>query len=233
MRYAVQYAVFYAGLFFSASCVSHTYQTQLQNIEKNLVRIDNTLKRHQEQLQNQEDVLMVMQNKNPFRSYAFAENLPTVKLPDTASPSQQNTVVINDSAVAKRNNDSTPNTSSSSIKAAHTQYNLGHWEEALALFQEIIRTTRNPATREEATYWTAACHTERKQWKDAVMAYARFTDEFPKSKKTPEALLQLGLAYKALSETEQAEQVFATLITAYPHTPASELARQHLSMHRR
>jgi TolA-binding protein len=56
-------------------------------------------------------------------------------------------------------------------------------------------------------------------------------ESYPKSSKTPDALLKLGYTLAALKEKEKAAGVFERIITSYPSSPAAIKARERLSAH--
>ena len=63
----------------------------------------------------------------------------------------------------------------------------------------------------------------------AKEAFSKVVDVYPKSSKTPDALLKLGYTLSAMKEKEKATVVFEKIITSYPSSPAAIKARERLN----
>ena len=62
----------------------------------------------------------------------------------------------------------------------------------------------------------------------ATVEYKKAVDFAPKGKDTPQALLRLGLAYRAQKKESDARQVWNQLVRDFPESDASEEARRAL-----
>jgi tetratricopeptide (TPR) repeat protein len=88
----------------------------------------------------------------------------------------------------------------------------GAYEPAVEGFQAIAGNSGNRAwLRVYALYYTAKIHQNGYQWKAAVQIWEKLTQDFPKSRFTPEALIQIGRIQLNLDNADAAKNAFLRL----------------------
>lgn len=65
----------------------------------------------------------------------------------------------------------------------------------------------------------------KKEWRKAVLAYQRFRDENPKSKRFPKATLRIGQAFQELGMKDDAKTFFEEVIAKYPGSDEAKQAK--------
>lgn len=69
---------------------------------------------------------------------------------------------------------------------------------------------------------------EKKEWKKAILAYQKFRDANPKSKKFPKATLRIGLAFNELGMKDEAKTFFEEVLAKYPSSEEAKQAKSKL-----
>lgn len=69
---------------------------------------------------------------------------------------------------------------------------------------------------------------EKKEWRKAIVAYQKFRDANPKSKKFPEATYKTGVCFQELSMKDEAKTFFDELIAKYPNSAEAKKAKARL-----
>lgn len=65
----------------------------------------------------------------------------------------------------------------------------------------------------------------KKEWKKAVLAYQKFRDENPKSKRFPTATLRIGQSFQELGMKDDAKTFFDEVIAKYPSSSEAKQAK--------
>ena len=68
----------------------------------------------------------------------------------------------------------------------------------------------------------------QKKYKKAREAFQAVLAGYPKSNKTPDTLLKLGLCHRRLKNHEKSNQTWRSLIKRYPDSEAAAIARKYL-----
>lgn len=66
---------------------------------------------------------------------------------------------------------------------------------------------------------------EKKEWRKAALAYQKFRDENPKSKRFPKATLRLGQAFQELGMKDDAKTFFEEVVAKYPSSDEAKQAK--------
>jgi TolA-binding protein len=69
----------------------------------------------------------------------------------------------------------------------------------------------------------------QRDFRQALVEFRRAIDGYPKSSLVPEALLKVGLCYRALKDQAHAREVWEQVIKDYPGTSAANQARSLLA----
>jgi TolA-binding protein len=68
-----------------------------------------------------------------------------------------------------------------------------------------------------------------KRYREAVLAYGKVAQDFPRSDKAPDALFRTGEAMLALDLRDDARSIFQDVVKRYPKTTASKKAAARLA----
>jgi tol-pal system protein YbgF len=112
---------------------------------------------------------------------------------------------------------------------AFGQYSANNFAAAIASFESFLAHNPQSDYAANAVYWIGECHYTLSDLPKAKEAFMKVADNYPKSTKTPDALLKLGYTLAAMKEKEQATAIFERIITTYPSSPAAVKARERLN----
>ncbi|MBM3265374.1 MAG: tetratricopeptide repeat protein, partial [candidate division Zixibacteria bacterium] len=80
----------------------------------------------------------------------------------------------------------------------------------------------------DAQYWLGDCYYNQKQHNQAIGAFEQLLINYPKSNKTPAALLRSAFARLAVNDTKNARLYLERVIAEYPAAEEGSLARMRL-----
>lgn len=76
-----------------------------------------------------------------------------------------------------------------------------------------------------AQFWIGEAYFRVREYQHAVVEYQKAIVVAPNGEKTPEALLRLGFAHRALKREDRAREVWARLLRDFPESDAAQRAR--------
>lgn len=106
----------------------------------------------------------------------------------------------------------------------------GDYEAAIPLFQQQIRDYPDGRLLPNAHYWRGEALILAQRYNQAINAFNRVIDEFPRHDKAPDAMLKLGIVYSLMGNTERANEVWRRIASQYPdsNSAALRLADEYL-----
>lgn len=113
-------------------------------------------------------------------------------------------------------------------QAAYRDYQLGHFDLAIAGFQDYLK--KFPATdlSDNAGYWIGESYFSQQKYREAIQRFDAVINDFPKSDKVPAALLKKGYSYIQLGEKAQGIVQLQYVIHEHPRSTEATLAKQRL-----
>jgi TolA-binding protein len=84
------------------------------------------------------------------------------------------------------------------------------------------------AVKKLDAYEMAQSFFEKKDWKQAILNYQKYRDEFPKGGKFSEATYKIGVAFQELGMKEEAKTFFDEVLTKFPKSKEAQRAKTHL-----
>jgi tol-pal system protein YbgF len=105
----------------------------------------------------------------------------------------------------------------------------GNYDLAMQGFREFLQTGSENELKDNAQYWIGECFYAERNHDEAIAAFQRVVDEYPRGNKVPAALFKIGKCYYELNDPEEASRYFQSVIGGYPHSEESKLAREYLS----
>lgn len=107
--------------------------------------------------------------------------------------------------------------------------NKGNFEKASQLFGNFLSENPMHVYADRAQYLILDCHFHNHEFNQAIVASLVLENQFPESRKLPEALYKRGLSHLRLGQEEQAVSILQSVSELYPRSPISELAREELN----
>jgi tol-pal system protein YbgF len=104
----------------------------------------------------------------------------------------------------------------------------GDYNNASALFTELIKKHPTDSLADNAMYWLGECHYSSAEFKTAIDVFKDLEKKYPKSEKVPDSLLKIGYAYLSLDDSNRAHHYLKLVLKKYPFSPAAEKAQDKL-----
>ena len=111
---------------------------------------------------------------------------------------------------------------------AMDSWSKGEQGQAVLDFEELVHAFPSDALAASAQFRIGEAYYAARDFERAALEYRKAVDLAPKGKDTPQALLRLGLAYRAQKRESDARQAWNQLVRDFPESDASEEARRAL-----
>lgn len=108
------------------------------------------------------------------------------------------------------------------------KYQAGEYVPAREDFTAFAERYPKSPLQANALYWLAETHYAQKQFAQSILVFKELSRLFPKSHKTPDALLKVGYAYEQLGDIPNARFHLQIVLDDHPRAPAAKLAREKL-----
>jgi tol-pal system protein YbgF len=102
------------------------------------------------------------------------------------------------------------------------------YEQAAMAFKQFLVAYSDSDLADNAQYWLAESYYVTQQFNNALAAFAIVIDDYPRSRKVPDALLKVGYCNYELKRWNAARGALGKVQSNYPETTASRLAGQRL-----
>ena len=113
-------------------------------------------------------------------------------------------------------------------QAAFEMLKAQRYEEASTAFQQFLLAFPESELADNAQYWLAESYYVTLKFSDALAAFEVVTDEYPRSRKLPDALLKIGYCNYELKNWDAARTALSGVQANFPESTAARLALQRL-----
>lgn len=113
--------------------------------------------------------------------------------------------------------------------AAMASFQVDDYRQALLGWTELARKFPDDPLAASAQYWIGETHYRQRDFRSALAEFRKVVDAYSKSPQVPEALLKVGLCYRALMDAARARETWEQLTANYPTTNAAGQARALLA----
>lgn len=134
--------------------------------------------------------------------------------------------LVNASAQAK--NPPMPETPDALYAEGEKRLAAQQWQEARRLFEAFVNRYPQDSRAARAQYDIGESFMGEKRLANAIGAYTKVVDNFPKSDVVPDAMYKNGLAFYALKYCGDAKVYFQELLKRYPRTTWKKEANEQL-----
>lgn len=100
---------------------------------------------------------------------------------------------------------------------------------AREIYQQYARRWPSDARAAEAHFRAGGIFFGQKRWREALLAYGKVAEEFPKSDHAPEAMLGAAEAMVRLDLKDDAKAVLEQLVQRYPKDKAAARAKERMA----
>ncbi len=102
------------------------------------------------------------------------------------------------------------------------------YDLAAKAFQQFLVAFPGSELADNAQYWLAESYYASKQFERALDDFAVVVNDYPRSRKVPDALLKMGYCNYNLKRWDAARRALTLVQTDYPETTAARLAGEYL-----
>jgi tol-pal system protein YbgF len=103
------------------------------------------------------------------------------------------------------------------------------YEEAASAFKQFLASYPDSQLSDNAQYWLAESYYVTDDFEEALRHFAVVIDDYPRSRKVPDALLKVGYASYELGRWEEARTALTRVQREHTDTTAARLAEQRLN----
>lgn len=100
---------------------------------------------------------------------------------------------------------------------------------AREVYEEYARRWPSDPRTAEARFRSGEIAFDQRRWRDALLAFGRVAEDFPRADVAPDAMLGAAEAMLKLEMKDEAKAVLEQLVGKYPKTKAATRARQRLA----
>jgi tol-pal system protein YbgF len=111
---------------------------------------------------------------------------------------------------------------------ASKRLQASQWQDARRLFEAFVNRYPSDKRAARAQYSIGEAYAGEKRYANAIGAYTKVVDNFPKSDVVPDAMYKNGIAFYALKYCGDAKVYFQELLKRYPRTQWKKEANQEL-----
>ena len=104
----------------------------------------------------------------------------------------------------------------------------GRYPQAEAGFKKYLAEFPDGELADNAQYWLAETHYVNREFETALAAFNQVLEQYPNSRKTPDAMLKAGFCKAELGRTDDARATLENVVEQYPDSTAARLASQRL-----
>lgn len=115
-------------------------------------------------------------------------------------------------------------------QAAFELLKQGRYAEATTAFNSFLATYTNSDLRDNAQYWLAETYYVTKDFPKALGGFQAVINDYPASRKIPDAWLKIGYCNYELKQWTDAREALSIASSRYPETTAARLATQRLGL---
>ena len=113
-------------------------------------------------------------------------------------------------------------------KEALELFEASRYAEALEVFRDLIISFPEGTYSADAYFWSGELYLAQEQLEDAREHYLVVVEKFKDHDMVADCLYKLGVIEKVLQNDESANSYFSRLISEYPDTGATELAKKSM-----
>ena len=112
-------------------------------------------------------------------------------------------------------------------RKALEKFNQRDYKKAITMFQALIERSMTNAVSDNCQYWIGECYYGLRDYQKAVIEFEKVFS-FSNTNKDDDAQLKLGMSYIRLDQKENARRELTRLLSNYPDSEFTALARKLL-----
>ncbi|MEL6869028.1 MAG: tol-pal system protein YbgF [Pseudomonadota bacterium] len=113
-------------------------------------------------------------------------------------------------------------------QAAFELLKEGRYDQSAKAFEQFLVAYPNSELADNAQYWLAESFYVSQKFQDALPIFSTVINDYPASRKVPDALLKIGYCNFELKRWDQAQVALQRVVSDYPETTAARLASKRL-----
>jgi tol-pal system protein YbgF len=114
------------------------------------------------------------------------------------------------------------------LALAEKEEETGDKGVARELYQQYVRRWPSDPKAAEAGYRAGGLLAAQRRWREAILAFGKVAEDFPRSERAPAALLHVGEAMLQLEMKDDARAILQQVVDRYPKSQAADAAKDKL-----
>lgn len=115
-----------------------------------------------------------------------------------------------------------PGAATETYLRAFSDYASGRYPQAIAGFEEFLRSFPDNEYASNAQFWIGECYYAQQDYERAALEFMKMANRYPQSTRTPDALFKTASAYRKLGRGDEARQLMNLLRERYPQSAAAQ-----------
>ncbi len=108
-------------------------------------------------------------------------------------------------------------------------FRAGQFESARGEFASYLKLYPKTDLTDNAQFWLGECYYAEKSYREAIAAYEKTIQEYPKSEKVSSALLKQGMAFLELGDKTAAKILLKKVVKGHPNSNQAKIAQSKLA----
>ena len=121
-----------------------------------------------------------------------------------------------------------PATETRDYEAALGLFKIAKYREALAAFENFIKTYPKSTVLPGAHYWAASAHLQLREFAKAADMFAKLYQGWPNDAKAPDAMLGQANSLEQIGDNRGMRKALQALVARYPESNAAQAAKLRL-----
>lgn len=113
-------------------------------------------------------------------------------------------------------------------KDAFNLLKVGKYDEAIVAYANFLAMYPGGSYASNAQYWLGEANYVRRQFPQALTEFRKVENNYPESRKLPDAMLKIGYIHYELKDYDQARRALSELTQKFPGTTPARLAENRL-----
>src|SRR3990167_4296234 len=196
-----------------------TLPKQVQQLQQTVQALRGLVENQGQQLEQLQLAVQALQQNNKSAPSSAVTNI-------NSSANTSSAIVLSNIGASGNTNDSVA--SQALYQQAYQLIQNKQYTPAISLLQQYLVKQPNGNYAGEAHYWLGEIYAESGDRKSTRLQFTTVVNNFPNSKKTPDAMLKLGIITYSQGQYQQSKAWYNKVMATYPNSNAATIAASEL-----
>ncbi len=203
-------------------------QTELQKMNGRLEEIEFAIKKVKKSGEKSDQLMMARFDRLEKEAKANKEHIRSLEKFLDIDGADIKAAAENEKTPGSDNGDKKELSETELYDSARKAFEKNKFEDALDLFQELIKTYPESKNADNAQFWIGEIYYRNKMYKESIIEYQKVIENYSKGNKVKDSMLKQGYAFLKLGDKKNARTLFKLLIKKYPKSSQAKIAKKNL-----